>query len=179
MLPELTTPRLMLREVRLEDGPALQAYQNSPEQWALQAMEPEEFADGTLRVQRYFEHCGPDDERRLFVYVAFEKASGALVGQASLSRSHPAIASRGVSVDKTYAGQGFATEMARELVRFAFDDVGVHRITAEVAVENEPCIRVMEKLGMTREGVARDCIWAQDRWWTEVQFAILEQDPRT
>ena len=178
MLPELNTPRLMLREVRLDDGPALQAYQNTPEQWKLQAIEPEEFADGTLRVQRYFEHCGPDDERRLFVYVAIDRTSGALVGQVSLSRSHPAIASLGVGVDKAHAGQGIGTEMARELVRFGFDDVGVHRITAEVAVENEPCIRVMAKLGMTREGVARDCIWAQGRWWTEVQFGILEQDPR-
>ncbi|MEM1200466.1 MAG: GNAT family protein [Pseudomonadota bacterium] len=178
MLPELTTPRLRLREVRLDDGPALQRYQTKPEQWKLQAVEPEEFADGTLRVQRYFEHRGPEDQRRLFVYVAIDNASGALVGQVSLSRFHPAIASLGVGVDKTHAGKGIGTEMARELIRFGFDDLGVHRITAEVAVENEPCLRVMAKLGMIREGVARDCIWAQGRWWTEVQFGLLERDPR-
>ncbi|MEM8689373.1 MAG: GNAT family protein, partial [Pseudomonadota bacterium] len=176
--PELNTPRLALREVRLDDGPALQSYQNDPEQWKHQAVEPEEFADGTLRVQRYFEHCGPDNERRLFVYVAIDRTSGVLVGQVSLSRFHPAIASLGVGVDKTHTGKGIGTEMARELIRFGFDELGVHRISADVAVENEPCKRVMEKLGMTQEGVARDCIWAQGRWWTEVQFAILEQDPR-
>jgi RimJ/RimL family protein N-acetyltransferase len=34
----------------------------------------------------------------------------------------------------------------------------------------------MEKIGMVREGVARDCIWAQGRWWTEAQYAMLESD---
>ena len=178
MLPDLNTSRLQLREVRLDDGPALQAFQNSPEQWERQAVEPEEFADCTLRVQRYFEHCGPDHERRLFVYVAIDRPSGEIIGQASLSRSHPAIASLGFGVGKAHAGKGFATEMAGALVDFGFGQVGVHRITAEVAVENTPCIRVVEKLGMTREGVARDCIWAQGKWWTEAQYAILEQDPR-
>lgn len=176
MLPELETERLILREVRLEDGPLLQAFQNRPEQWSHQAVEPEEFADGTLRISRYFEHCGPDDERRLFVYVALLKATGELIGQASISRSHPAIGSLGFGVSGEYFGQGYATEMSARLLAFGFDAVGVHRIGADVAVENAACIRVLDKIGMTREGVARDCIFAQGRWWTEAKYAILEED---
>ena len=156
----------------------MQAFQYNPEHWEFQAVEPVEFSDGTLRVQRYFEHCGPDNERRLFVYVAIDKQTGEIIGQASLSRSHPAIASLGFGVAKSQAGKGLGTEMAGALMAFGFDQVGVHRITAEIAVENGPCIRVAHKLGMTQEGVARDCIWAQGKWWTEAQFAILEQDPR-
>ena len=45
-LPELTTERLVRREMSLADAPDLQAYQTCPEQWQLQAMEPDEFADG-------------------------------------------------------------------------------------------------------------------------------------
>lgn len=178
MLPELQTDRLVLREVCLDDGPALQAFQNSPEQWQHQAIDPQEFADGTLRVRRYFEHRGPDAERRLFVYVAIEKSSGTLIGQASLSRSHPAIAHLGFGVAASHANRGYATEMARRLVTFGFEQVAVHRIAADVALENKPCTRVLEKIGMTREGVARDCIMAQGRWWTEAKYAILEQDHR-
>ena len=178
MLPHLETERLRLREVELDDGPALQAFQNSPEQWAHQAVEPEEFADCTLRIQRYFEHRGPDDQRRLFVYVAEDKDSGEIVGQASLSRSHPAIAAIGFGVAAAHAGKGLGTELARCLLSFGFDAVRLHRISADVAVDHVSCIKVLEKAGMVREGVARDCIWAQGKWWTEAQYAILAGDPR-
>ena len=178
MLPELQTERLVLREVRLEDGPALQAFQNRPEQWQRMAMEPEEFANGTLRVQRYFEHRGPDSERRLFVYVAYERSLGVLVGQIGLSRSHPALASLGFSVATEYWRKGYAAEMAIRLIEYGFDELGLHRISADVAIENEASKRVLDKIGMTYEGTARDCIWAQGRWWTESQYAILVDDYR-
>jgi [ribosomal protein S5]-alanine N-acetyltransferase len=177
MLPELHTERLFLREVRLEDGPALQDYQGHPEHWRLQAIEPDEFADGTLRVRRYFQHCGSDAERRLFVYVARKKLDGELIGQVSLSRFfHPAVASIGFSVAVQHWGRGYASEMASRLITFGFNELRLHRISADVAVENEPCRRVLKKSGMTYEGIARDCIWAQGRWWSEVKYAILESD---
>jgi RimJ/RimL family protein N-acetyltransferase len=176
MLPKLETDRLVLREVRMEDGPALQAFQHCESQWRHQAIEPEELADGTLRVHRYMEHRGPDNARRLFVYVAALKSDGILMGQVSLQRSHPAIAHLGFSVDAAYFGNGYATEMADRLLAFGFGNVGIHRIAADVAVENAPCIKVLEKIGMAREGVARDCIFAQGKWWTEAKYAILEDD---
>lgn len=178
MLTDLHTERLLLREVRLEDGPALQAFQSRPEQLMHMAMEPEEFADGTLRVQRYFEHRGPDDQRRLFAYVALEKTTGTIIGQVSLSRSHPALASIGFGTASQHWGKGYATEMAERFIAFGFDEVGLHRISADVAVSNLVCMRVLEKIGMRYEGTARDCIWAQGRWWTEAQYAILATDDR-
>lgn len=174
MLPELHTERLVMREVRLEDGLALQTLQNRPEQWRYQAVEPEELADSTLRLQRYFQHRGPDSNQRLFAYVAHDK-QGALIGQVSLSRFfHPAQASIGFGVATEYWGQGYATEMAARLIAFGFDQIGLHRIGADVAIENKPCQRALEKTGMTYEGTARDCVWAQGRWWTEAKYAMLE-----
>ena len=176
MLPELHTDRLVLREVELDDGPALQAFQNRPEQWLHQAVEPQELADGTLRIQRYFEHRGPDDARRLFVYVAHEKIRGALVGTVSLSRAHPRIGNLGFGVATEYWRRGYATEMAARLIAFGFGEIGLHRIGADVAVQNMASRRVAEKAGMAYEGTARDCIWVQGRWWTEAKYAVLEGD---
>lgn len=175
-LPLLETLRLELREVSLEDAAALQAYQNCKEQWQYQAMEPEEFADGKLRIERYFEHRGPEHERRLFVYVGIEKSTGTIIGQVSLSRSHPAIAHLGVGIRHDRWRQGFGLEMVNRLIRFGFDDMRLNRIAADVAIENESCISLLERAGMIREGVARECIWAQGRWWTEAQYAILKSD---
>ncbi len=177
MLPELDTERLVMREVRLEDGPALHTLQNRPEQFRYQAVEPEELTDGALRVQRYFQHRGPESQQRLFAYVAHEKSLGVLIGQVSLSRFfHPAQASIGFGVATEYWGGGYATEMAARFIGFGFDQIRLHRISADVAVENRPCQRALEKIGMKYEGTARDCIWAQGRWWTEAKYAILEHE---
>jgi RimJ/RimL family protein N-acetyltransferase len=66
--------------------------------------------------------------------------------------------------------------MVRRLIAFGFGDLGFHRIAADVAVENHACIRLLEKVGLQFEGVSRDCIRAQGRWWTEARYAILASD---
>jgi RimJ/RimL family protein N-acetyltransferase len=35
---------------------------------------------------------------------------------------------------------------------------------------------VLEKIGFIHEGTARECIWAQGRWWTEAKYALLARD---
>ena len=103
-------------------------------------------------------------------------SDGALIGSVSLARSHPGIASLGLSVAASHGGRGYGTELARRIQEFGFSDVRLNRIAADVAVDNHPCLRVMEKIGMRREGVARECIFAQGRWWTEAKFAMLASD---
>ncbi|WP_165784372.1 GNAT family N-acetyltransferase [Zhengella mangrovi] len=176
MLPELTTQNLILREVQLTDAEQLQKIQNRPEQWERQAVEPEDFADSTFRIQQYFNHRGEGDQLRLFVFVAELKATRDLVGHGSLSRSHPAIASLGFGVGRDHAGKGYATEISERLLRFGFEEIGLHRVEANVAVENPASKRVLTKIGMKYEGTIRESIWAQGRWWTEELYSKLAHD---
>ena len=176
MLAELESERLVLREIAPADAPALQAFQNCPAQWRRQAVEPAELADSEARVANYLKFRGSGAERRLFVYLARRKIDGTVVGTVSLARSHPAIASLGLGVAIAHGGLGFGTEMARRLVAFGFAELPLNRIAADVAVENRACLRVMDKIGMRREGLMRDCIFAQGRWWTEAKFAMLRTD---
>ena len=165
-----------MRELSPDDAPAIQPWQNSPMQWRHMAVEPAEFSDAAARIANYLKYRGDDAQRRLFVYAARLKSNGTLIGSVSLGRSHPAIASLGLSVAASHGGRGYGTELARRMIAFGFGDVRLNRITAEVALENHPCIRVMEKIGMQREGVSRECIFAQGRWWTEAQYAMLASD---
>src|SRR5262245_49491514 len=98
MLPQLDTPRMLLREVALEDAPALQAFQSAPSYVRCQAMEPAEFADGELRVSRYLQYRGEGAQRRLFVYVAMLRGDRRVLGTVNLSRSAPAIGSFGIGI---------------------------------------------------------------------------------
>jgi [ribosomal protein S5]-alanine N-acetyltransferase len=176
MLPQLETPRLLLRELSLDDAPALQAFQTRPSYLRCQAMEPAEFQDATERVQRYMQYRGEGEQRRLFDFVGRLRTDGEVIGHGCLWRSSPGIASLGLGIDERYAGRGLATEIALRLLAFGFGELKLHRIEADVAVENAACIRVLEKIGMFREGVAHDCIFAQGRWWTEAKYAMLARD---
>jgi len=175
MLPILTSRCLTLREIQIDDSNALQAFQNRPDHYRLQAMEPKEYADGQ-RIHRYLEYRGEGPARRLFVFVALETRTGTLLGEIGLSRSYPGVASLGFSVASEHWGKGYASEMGTKVIAFGFEELGLHRITAAVAIENAASCRVLRKIGMTHEGTARECIKAQGRWWSEEQYAILTSD---
>lgn len=176
MLPGLETCRLTLRELAPEDAPAMQAWRNSPMQWRCQAVEPQEFSSAAERIANYLKYRGDGERRRIYDYVARLKSDGSVVGGVSLGRSHPAIASLGVGVAAVHDGRGYGTELASRMIAFGFGVLKLNRITADVALENHACIRVLEKIGLQREGVARECIFAQGRWWTEAQYAMLASD---
>lgn len=78
------------------------------------------------------------------------------------------------------AGRGIATATTRALLRTAFDDLGLRRVTATANADNVASVRVLEKAGMRRERYARQALWhAELGWRDEVEHAILADDWRT
>jgi len=75
-------------------------------------------------------------------------------------------------------GAGYATETARALLNFGFETLNLHRIEAGTATENINSIRVLEKIGMTREGRRRKILPIRGEWYDNYHYAILEDDPR-
>lgn len=176
MLPELKTARLVLRELSADDMAELMAWRLRPYQWRQQAVEPQQASDSAARVANYLKYRGDGPNRRLYDYTARLQAGGELIANVSLERTHASVASLGVSVAEPQAGQGYATELARRMLAFGFGELRLHRIAADVAVENVGCRRVMEKVGMRFEGVTRDGMFAQERWWSEARYAMLASD---
>jgi len=73
-------------------------------------------------------------------------------------------------------GQGYATELATRIFRFGFNDLDLHRIEAGVATENVKSIRVLEKLGMTREGIRRKILPIRREWKDNFHYSILDEE---
>ena len=74
--------------------------------------------------------------------------------------------------------KGYATEVSKRLIKCGFEDFNLHRIEAGVAIENENSIRVLEKSGMTYEGIRRKILPIRGKWIDNYEYAILENDPR-
>ncbi len=78
----------------------------------------------------------------------------------------------------SFWGKGYATEVARTLVKAGFERFHLHKVEAGVAVENQRSIKVLEKCGMTREGLRRKILPIRGKWTDSYHYAIVEDDPR-
>ena len=78
----------------------------------------------------------------------------------------------------SYWGQGYATEIAKALIKSGFEDFLLHKVEAGVATENIRSIRVLEKSGMTTEGLRRKILPIRGEWKDNYHYAIVEDDPR-
>ncbi|MCW2606089.1 MAG: GCN5-related N-acetyltransferase [Frankiales bacterium] len=82
----------------------------------------------------------------------------------------------GYWVDGRLAGRGIAPTAVALLVDHCFDAVGLHRVEANVRPENAASLRVVEKLGFTREALHRRYLHIDGDWRDHVGFALLRED---
>ena len=82
-------------------------------------------------------------------------------------------------LDPAHHGRGYGFEAVSELVRYAFDDLGLRRVVANAFLDNTASVRLMERLGMRRELLAvRDSLHRSGRWLDSVAYALLEDEWR-
>jgi len=82
----------------------------------------------------------------------------------------------GYVINPDYWGRGYATEAVKRVIRFGFDYLSLHRIEAKYMEENVASRRVMEKCGMTFEGVYRDSLFIKGGYVSVGVCAILKSD---
>ncbi len=82
-------------------------------------------------------------------------------------RARDTEAEIGWALDPAHQGHGYATEAASELVRICFEDLGVRRIIATAFADNDPSLRVMERLGMRRETRGVRTTLHRERGWVD------------
>ncbi|MET4559019.1 ribosomal-protein-alanine N-acetyltransferase [Lysinibacillus parviboronicapiens] len=75
-----------------------------------------------------------------------------------------------------YYNKGYASEAAQALLNYGFKDMQLHRIIATCQPQNIASYKVMEKIGMRKEGYFKKCIPHGDEWWDEYYYAVLAQE---
>lgn len=82
----------------------------------------------------------------------------------------------GYATDGERAGRGLGTLLVRHAVQLAWDR-GLHRVQAAVRTDNPPSMRVLEKVGFRREGLALKYLHLDGAWRDHVLHAITREDP--
>lgn len=130
------------------------------------------------RIRRYHSEMRADDAYPFFI---FRTDDGALVGGLTLSnikRGMTQSTTMGYWMGERFANQGLMTEAVRAIVPFAFEGLRLHRIEAACLPANAASIRLLEKLGFQREGLARGLVCINGRWQDHLVFALLSDDER-
>ena len=172
----LTTARLRLRAYREDDWRAVHEYGADPEVCKYQNWGP----NSEEQTQDFVRRCvfaAQDEPPTDFFFVIALLEDNRLIGGCNLSIRNvmDREAMIGYALSPGVWGQGYATEAARALLRFGFTDVGLHRITSWAEPENVGSWRVMEKIGMRREGHERE-VWFRDHWRDWVRYAMLDRE---
>jgi ribosomal-protein-alanine N-acetyltransferase len=152
---ELRTERLVIREFRLDDEPAVHHYGSDEEVTRYLTWGPNSPTDTTAYLKRVALEAGR--EPRTSFTLAVATLEGELIGVANLAITGEASTGElGYVLSRESWGHGYATEVARRLINFGFDDLGLRRITATCHPDNLASARVLEKTGMHPEGIIRD-----------------------
>jgi RimJ/RimL family protein N-acetyltransferase len=73
-------------------------------------------------------------------------------------------------------GRGLGLDATRRMLRHAFNDLNLHRVFLSVLSSNAAAIRVYERAGFQREGLARQAAYKRGRYEDLVQMAILSRE---
>jgi len=97
----------------------------------------------------------------------------------SIQRGPFQSASIGYWIDEAEAGHGYVPEGVVMVLHFAFEAIDLHRVEISIIPRNRSSLRVVEKLGIRREGLAERFLEIDGRWEDHVRFAMTSEEWRT
>jgi RimJ/RimL family protein N-acetyltransferase len=111
-------------------------------------------------------------------WVAELRATGEIVGHVNLMISPEQLRQGeiGFLFHPDHQGRGYATEAARALLAHAFEHYELHRVCGRLEPRNTASARVLEKLGMRREGLLLENEWVKGEWQSEAIYALLARE---
>lgn len=133
--------------------------------------------EGQIRkIEKYAENRHKDEE---YFFGIFRKNDDTLIGTISLFqvlRGALQSAFIGYYLDKKHNGKGYTTEAVQLIVEYAFHDLKLHRIEAGAMPHNMASIRVLEKAGFHKEGIAQKNVRINGKWEDHQVLAIINPD---
>lgn len=130
------------------------------------------------RLRRY---ARESREELGYAFFIRRKSDNALLGGLTLSNIRRGIVrsgSLGYWIGERHARQGYMTDALGTLVPFAFGELGLRRLEAACLPSNEASKALLQRLGFTREGYAREYLCINGTWSDHVLFGLLAGDVR-
>jgi ribosomal-protein-alanine N-acetyltransferase len=116
-----------------------------------------------------------------YPFFVFTPDGDTLLGGLTLTHVQRGVTqscSLGYWMGAAHAGKGFMTAAVKAAVTFAFDTLHLNRVEAACLPNNAASIRLLEKVGFTREGYARRFLCIDGKWQDHLLYGMVRDDPR-
>ena len=182
----LTGRRVLLRPLVVSDFEAWREVRIRSRDWLLK-WEPRALPgqpDATEDRRVFAARCGARERERqlgsgygfgIFTGPGQDRFAGE-INLSSVQRGPYQNAYVGYWIDEAAAGNSYVPEAFAVLCRYAFEELGLHRLQASIIPRNGPSHRVAEKLGLRNEGVAQRYLEINGAWEDHVRYAITAED---
>ena len=174
--PVLETARLMLRPYTLADAGRARLMCNDWDIASTTLAIPHPYPDGAAE-QWISTHAESFRQGTEVVLAVTLKPEGQAIGSMGLSinKNHER-GELGYMIARDQWGQGYCTEAARTMLGYGFSVLGLNRIQAMHFPRNPASGRVMQKLGMTREGLLRQYVCNRGTYEDLMLYSIIRQE---
>jgi len=171
------TNRLLIRDLNWDDLDFIHALHSIPEVHQFATLNvPESLNESKNYLEIYIsqQNYHPRKEYGFCISTFDQKPIGLIGLSNSLNKFQSA--ELWFKLNPEHWGKGYITEAASRVLYFGFKEMHLHRIEAGVATENIGSIKVLEKIGLQREGMRRKILPIRGQWKDNFHYAILEED---
>jgi ribosomal-protein-alanine N-acetyltransferase len=173
----INTSRLLIRQFQEQDYSSLFEYLSNPSIYRFEPGEP-------ISLEKAKELASERSRGNDFWAVVL-KGDQKMVGHLYFKQIEPIeflTWELGYIFSPAFQNKGYATESAYGLIQYGFEYLGIHRVIAHCNPENIASWRVLEKIGMKREGYFRKNVFfhttpdGSPLWIDTYEYAILKED---
>lgn len=131
------------------------------------------------QLEAYLKNANTGDSNVL-IYSVIDKDTETVIGHISLGKidreNKSARVGKVLVGDKNVRGKGIGKQMMTEILKVAFDELQLHRVSLGVFDFNSSAIACYEKAGFIKEGLLRDSRKIGEEYWSLWEMSILEKE---
>lgn len=172
---KIETERLIIRPISMFDAKDMFEYAKDPEMTKFLGWDAHEKIEDTLAILKTM--VEREDNYPTFAIVLKEnKKMIGTIDAIIFGKGKALKAEIGYALSREYWSKGIMTEAAIGVVGHLFTNYGVHRVQAKHDLKNPASGRVMEHIGMKKEGTLRDYLYVKGEYGTMNLYSILRDE---
>lgn len=159
-------------------GEAFSRWSSDSEYWRLLASDPA-FVYSPRQGKEWLEKMLKEDDPTLFMFSIYSLENGRLIGEVGLDGVQWNHGDTFIGIglgEREFWGKGYGTDAMRVILRYAFNELNLHRVSLNVFEYNQRAIRSYEKAGFKIEGRARKFLYREGQRWDMIFMGILREE---
>lgn len=132
-----------------------------------------------FQLEEYLKDANQDNAKT-FIYSVVDQETEKTIGHISLAKidrgNRSGRIGRVLIGDQNTRGKGIGEQMMNEILKIAFDELQLHRVSLGVFDFNKPAITCYEKVGFQKEGLLRDHQKMGEEYWSLWEMSMLEDE---